>query len=266
METILVMHAESEMETATTSHTLRQSCLSDPIDTNTPSHPMSNLVAKNITKSYPTPAEDLVILDGIDLELSGGDNVAIVGPSGCGKSTLLQILGVLDPPTSGTLTIAGEDPFTLTESAQAAFRNNRIGFIFQDHHLLPQWSVLENTLLPGLAQGRLDPSIRERAIELLERVGLQHRLTHLPSQLSGGERGRVAIARALLLKPLVVLADEPTGNLDEENSQRITDLLLAIQEEEKRILIVVTHSSDLANQMQTCYELKRGGLVLRGQV
>ncbi|AMV33875.1 Lipoprotein-releasing system ATP-binding protein LolD [Pirellula sp. SH-Sr6A] len=218
---------------------------------------MSALIARNISKFYPTPAEDLVILEHVDLTLEAGQNAAIIGPSGSGKSTLLQILGVLDRPTSGTLSIRDQDPFALSETAQARFRNDHIGFVFQDHHLLPQWNVLENTLLPGLAQGRPDAAMRQRAHYLLERVGLQDRLHHLPSQLSGGERERVAVARALLRKPLLVLADEPTGNLDEENAAKISDLLLAMPREENAILIVVTHSMELARKMERCFELKQ---------
>jgi len=222
---------------------------------------MSSLVVKNLAKTYPTPAEDLVILEDVHLELTTGQNAAIVGPSGCGKSTLLQILGVLDTPTRGTVEIAGKNPFVLDENAQARFRNDTIGFVFQDHHLLPQWNVLENTLLPSLAQGKPDTATRDRALYLLERVGLQHRLTHLPSQLSGGERERVAVARALLRKPLLVLADEPTGNLDEENADRVSQLLLEMPREENAILVVVTHSMDLADRMQRRFELKRGRLI-----
>lgn len=225
---------------------------------------MSSLRASHIAKSFPTPAEDLVILDDVALELNAGENAAIVGPSGCGKSTLLQILGVLDAPTRGHLEIAGQDPFKLTENEQARFRNDKIGFVFQDHHLLPQWNVLENTLLPSMAQGRPDAAMQQRAVHLLERVGLKDRMTHLPSQLSGGERERVAVARALLRKPLLVLADEPTGNLDEENADRVSQLLLEMPREENAILIVVTHSMDLASKMQRCFELKRGRLLLKG--
>ncbi len=221
---------------------------------------MSTLVAKSISKNYPTPSEDLVVLQDVDLELTSGENVAIMGPSGCGKSTLLQILGVLDAPTSGSLRIDGDDPFKLNETEQARFRNQKIGFVFQDHHLLPQWSVLENTLLPSLALGKPDRKTIERAESLLDRVGLSDRRTHLPSQLSGGERGRAAIARALLLKPGLVLADEPTGNLDELSAQKVTELLLSMPGEEDAMLVVVTHSQSLASQMQRCLELKQGQL------
>lgn len=216
------------------------------------------LNAMHLRKTYPTPAEELVVLEDVSLQLNRGQNVAIVGPSGCGKSTLLQILGVLDAPTSGSLTIDDVNPFELRERDQAKFRNDRIGFVFQDHHLLPQWNVLENTLLPTLAQGSPDGAAVSRAKELLERVGLKDRFTHLPSQLSGGERGRVAVARALIRNPILLLADEPTGNLDEDNAELISQLLLELPREENTMLIVVTHSPALAMRMEKCYELKRG--------
>lgn len=219
------------------------------------------LEALEIRKVYATPADDLVILDGVSLTLSSGENAAIVGPSGSGKSTLLQILGTLDRPTSGSVTIGGIDPFTLNEKQQAAFRNEHIGFVFQDHHLLPQWNVLENTLLPALAKGKPTAELQERARFLLDRVGLKQRLSHLPNQLSGGERERVAVARALLLKPTIVLADEPTGNLDQQSAEAVSKLLLEVPCEEQAILLVVTHSQTLASQMQKRYELNRGKLV-----
>ena len=218
------------------------------------------LEAIDIRKVYPTPAEDLVVLDCVSWRMNAGENMAIVGPSGAGKSTLLQILGTLDTPTSGSVRINGQDPFQLNENQQAKFRNERIGFVFQDHHLLPQWNVLENTLLPALAAGTPSAQVRERAIALLERVGLKHRLGHLPSQLSGGERERVAVARALVLRPMVVLADEPTGNLDQQSAETVSKLLLEVPQEEGAILIVVTHSVTLASQMQKRFELKFGKL------
>ena len=222
---------------------------------------MNRLVATGIRKTYSTPAEDLVVLDDVNLELHQGDSASIMGPSGCGKSTLLQILGVLDKPTSGSLLIDDQDPFQLPEKDQAKFRNDKIGFIFQDHHLLPQWNVLENTLLPALAQGSVTNEVRQRAIHLLERVGLQDRLHHLPSQLSGGERGRAAIARSLLLRPTLLLADEPTGNLDETNSSNVANLLLDLPKEEGAILIVVTHADELAQRMDKRFRLHQGRLI-----
>ena len=214
------------------------------------------LEAIDIRKVYRTLTEEIVVLESVSFSMNAGENLAIVGPSGSGKSTLLQILGTLDAPTSGMVRIGGQDPYQLNENQQARFRNQRIGFIFQDHHLLPQWNVLENTLLPALASGNPSQEIRTRAILLLERVGLKDRMMHLPSQLSGGERERVAVARALVLKPMIVLADEPTGNLDQQSAENITKLLLEVPKEENTILIVVTHSTSLAAQMQKRFELR----------
>ncbi len=221
---------------------------------------MSDLTISDVKKSYRTSAEEIVVLDGISLQLNRGDNIAIIGPSGAGKSTLLQIIGTLDSPTSGTVELDSRNPFVLSEVEQARFRNERIGFIFQDHHLLPQWNVLENTLLPSLAFGRPKPDTTDRAIQLLNRVGLGSRVNHLPSQLSGGERERVAVARALLLNPTLVLADEPTGNLDSENAEAVSQLLLEVPKEQNAILVVVTHSMELARKMDRCVELKKGKL------
>lgn len=222
------------------------------------------LEAIEIRKVYQTLSEEIVVLENVSFSMNAGENLAIVGPSGSGKSTLLQILGTLDAPTSGIVRIGGQDPYQLNENQQAKFRNERIGFIFQDHHLLPQWNVLENTLLPALAKGKPTEEIRQRAIALLERVGLKARMTHLPSQLSGGERERVAVARALVLKPMVVLADEPTGNLDQQSAENVARLLLEVPKEENTVLIVVTHSSSLAQQMQKRYELKNRQLTQVG--
>jgi len=222
------------------------------------------LEAIELRKVYQTLSEEIVVLESVSFSMNAGENLAIVGPSGSGKSTLLQILGTLDAPTSGTVRIGGQDPYQLNENQQARFRNERIGFIFQDHHLLPQWNVLENTLLPALAKGKPTQEIRERAVALLERVGLKDRMTHLPSQLSGGERERVAVARALVLKPMVVLADEPTGNLDQQSAENIARLLLEVPKEENTVLIVVTHSMSLAEQMQKRYELRNRLMTLVG--
>jgi len=221
---------------------------------------MSDLAVHELCKVYPNPSRDLVILDHVSFSMNRGENLAIVGPSGAGKSTLLQILGTLDRPTSGSMELAGQNPFALSELEQARFRNQQIGFIFQDHHLLPQWNVLENTLLPALAFGKATRQHHDRARMLLDRVGLSDRLSHLPSQLSGGERERVAVARALLLQPTLVLADEPTGNLDSDNATMIGELLLEVPKEQEAILIVVTHSLDLARRMNRCQELRRGQL------
>lgn len=222
------------------------------------------LEAIEIRKVYQTLSEEIVVLESVSFSMNAGENLAIIGPSGSGKSTLLQILGTLDAPTSGIVRIGGQDPYELNENQQAKFRNERIGFIFQDHHLLPQWNVLENTLLPALAKGKPTEEIRQRAIALLERVGLKARMTHLPSQLSGGERERVAVARALVLKPMIVLADEPTGNLDQQSAENVARLLLEVPKEENTVLIVVTHSISLAEQMQKRYELRNRKLTRVG--
>ena len=221
---------------------------------------MTTLVANNLSKQYPTRCEPLRILHNLNLELSAGENVAIVGPSGSGKSTLLHILGTLDTPSSGSVLIGGEDPCTMDEQTLADFRNKNIGFIFQEHHLLPQLSVFENILVPTLASGKPTAADIERAEELTARVGLTDRSHHRPAELSGGERERVAVARALIQKPLLLLADEPTGNLDHENAQQIGELLLDIQRQEQLILIVVTHSQDLSQKLDQQLELTAGQL------
>ncbi len=223
--------------------------------------PDAELVADNIVKEYPTPAEPLRVLNGVSFTLGSGDNLAILGPSGSGKSTLLSILGTLEPPSSGSIRLAGEDPYALNESDLAAFRSRRVGFVFQDHHLLPQCTVLENVLIPFLADGAATQNDEERATQLLSRVGLAERLTHRPAELSGGERQRVAIARSLVREPLLLLADEPTGNLDRTTAGSITELLLELQAERNAILIVVTHSTALASALKKRMELDAGRLV-----
>jgi lipoprotein-releasing system ATP-binding protein len=224
---------------------------------------MSELVVDGVTKEYPTRAEPVVVLRGVSLRVSSGENLAILGPSGSGKSTLLYILGTLDRPTTGQVAFDGQDPFALSEPELAQFRNRRIGFVFQEHHLLPQCNVLENVLLPTLADGRPDAAAVERANRLIERVGLGHRTTHRPAELSGGERQRVAIARALIGQPSLLLADEPTGNLDRTTAAAVGKLLVELQSAEGAMLIAVTHSSDLAANMQRRFELDQGRLVER---
>ena len=220
-----------------------------------------HLVVSNLTKSFAGATQTLNVLRDVSLELSAGDSLAIVGPSGSGKSTLLQILGTLDHPNSGTVSINGIDPFELDKSALAQFRNQQIGFVFQDHHLLPQLSVLENVLVPALALGKNSTEQVTRAHELIKSVGLANRDDHLPSELSGGERERVAIARSLLMNPSVILADEPTGNLDRATAAAISELLLELQQASGAILIAVTHSDALANAMKESKELVDGQLV-----
>jgi lipoprotein-releasing system ATP-binding protein len=224
---------------------------------------MSDLIVENLSKEFPTRAESLAVLRGINLTMSAGENLAILGPSGSGKSTLLFILGTLDRPTSGSLTLRGTNPFALDEPQLADFRGQQIGFVFQDHYLLPQCSVLENVLLPTVAQGAPDATLVDRARMLIDRVGLSNRIDHRPAELSGGERQRVAVARSLIRKPLLLLADEPTGNLDRTTSAGVGKLLLELQKEERTIMIVVTHSLELAAMFDRRLELDEGQLVAR---
>ena len=221
---------------------------------------MAGLVVQNVTKQFPTRGEPLTVLNGVSFELGAGENVAIVGPSGTGKSTLLHILGTLDRPTSGTVSLDEEDPFQLDDVRLASYRNHNVGFVFQDHHLLPQLSVLENVLIPAVAEGRPDAATTARARDLLERVGLSERLDHRPAELSGGERQRVGVARALVLQPKLLLADEPTGNLDRTNALAIGRLLVELQKQEQAMLVVVTHSPELASLLQKQYEMDEGVL------
>lgn len=221
---------------------------------------MADLAVENLGKSYPTRAEPLVVLRDVSFSLERGESVSIVGRSGSGKSTLLQILGTLDTPTTGAVRLDGQDPFALAEPDLAAFRNRHIGFVFQEHHLLPQLSVLENVLIPALAAGRPTLEQRARAEELLARVGLSQRTAHRPAELSGGERQRVAVARALLLKPALLLADEPTGNLDRANAVAIGRLLRELQQAEQAMLVVVTHSDELAAEMHRRFRIDDGRL------
>lgn len=223
---------------------------------------MADLTVEHVAKSYPTPSEPLVVLEDISLELSLGESLAIVGPSGSGKSTLLQIIGTLDKPSSGHVRLQGQDPFLLPAAQLAKFRSERIGFIFQDHYLLPQLTAVENVLVPTLAHGAARAAQVDRAERLLEKVGLANRRHHRPAELSGGERQRVAIARALIHQPLLVLADEPTGNLDPKTADKVADLLLELQQEAElpTMLIVVTHSDALAGRMQERVRLESGRL------
>ena len=224
---------------------------------------MSQLTVVDVTKEFPTRGEPLVVLRGVSFELAAGENAAVMGPSGSGKSTLLNILGTLESPTSGRVVLDGEDTATLGEPALAALRNRRIGFVFQDHHLLPQCSVLENVLVPTLvAEG--DPhEATQRARDLVERVGLKGRIDHRPHQLSGGEKQRVAIARALVRNPPLVLCDEPTGNLDSESAEGVTALLLDLHRSRNGMLVVVTHNPELARRMNAVLTLRNGRLAGR---
>ena len=207
------------------------------------------------------PGGFLRVLDGISLQLSGGQRLTIMGPSGSGKSTLLSMLGTLEEPTAGTIRLDGIDPYGLNGNARAAFRNHEIGFVFQDHHLLNGCSAIDNVVLPALAVGRVSDAVASRAHYLLERIGLGKRCHHLPSELSGGERQRVAIARALLLSPRLILADEPTGQLDAQAAVRVTELLVELVSELGGMLVVATHAEAVALRIGTIRTLVDGRLV-----
>ena len=212
----------------------------------------------DLLKSFETGAGPVEVLRGISFSMASGEALAITGPSGSGKSTLLHLLGTLDRPTSGRIEIDGGTPHDLPESRLAAFRNRHIGFVFQEHHLLPQYSVLENVLIPTRAGGGKDGGADRRATELLERVGLSHRLHHRPGQLSGGERQRTAVARALINSPRLLLCDEPTGSLDRASAEAVGTLLLDLHGEEGNALVVVTHSLELAARFPRRVELVEG--------
>jgi lipoprotein-releasing system ATP-binding protein len=212
------------------------------------------LNVSGVGKEYPTPQGPLAVLSGISLSLSPGDAAVMMGPSGSGKSTLLYIVGALEPPTTGTVSLDGKNPFTLSPKELAAFRNKEIGFVFQDHCLLPQCSVLENVLIPTMV-GRPDPDDIARARALIDQVGLTSRIEHRPAELSGGEKQRVALARALVRRPLLLLCDEPTGNLDRATADGVASLLLELHGRQKTILIVVTHSTELAAKFPLRFEL-----------
>jgi lipoprotein-releasing system ATP-binding protein len=223
----------------------------------------------DVTKSYGEPGGTgaVSVLKGITLKIEPGRSVVIVGPSGCGKSTLLNILGGLDRPTSGRVLLDGRDLAGLDEEELARIRNRQIGFVFQLHHLLPQCTVLENVLVPTLAapDGSSQREVRERAAALLNRVGLGDRISYRPGELSGGQRQRVAVARALINRPKLLLADEPTGSLDENTSQSIAELLTGLNREEGVTLVVVTHARELASRIGHVLELSGGTLIDRGR-
>jgi lipoprotein-releasing system ATP-binding protein len=208
----------------------------------------SGLRVADLCKEYSTPAQPLVVLRGVNLELASGETLAIVGPSGSGKSTLLNILGTLDRPTAGTVRLDEVDPFALVGRKLANFRSGRIGFVFQDHHLLPQCTAMENVLVARLAMARVSDADVLRAGELLRQVGMENRAGHLPAELSGGERQRVAVARALMNQPGVLLCDEPTGNLDSRSSDAVADLLFSLAKQTNAMLIAVTHNTELARR------------------
>ena len=223
------------------------------------------LSVHGLTKEYPTARGPLRVLSDVTFSLAPGESAAIMGPSGSGKSSLLYALGALEAPSTGSVTLDGRDPFVLAAGALAEFRNREIGFVFQDHCLLPQCSVLENVLVPTLVSGGASgdesaDEVERRARTLLERVGLAERIDHRPAQLSGGERQRVAVARALIRKPRLLLCDEPTGNLDGSAASSVTSMLLDLHREQQNILIVVTHSAAVSERFAIRYELAAGRL------
>ncbi len=211
-----------------------------------------------VHKSFETERHPVEVLRGVCLEMQPGEALAITGPSGSGKSTLLHLIGALDEPTSGRIEIGGREPYRLPESDVARFRNQTIGFVFQDHHLLPQYSVLENVLIPTLAFSGSDSGDEDRARKLLERVNLAQRLDHRPAELSGGERQRVAVARALINGPSLLLCDEPTGSLDGASANAVAELLFELHRETGTILITVTHSEELAARFERRCDLREG--------
>jgi lipoprotein-releasing system ATP-binding protein len=226
------------------------------------------LTASSVSKSYPTPRGPLTVLSDVSFSLAPGQAAAMTGPSGSGKSSLLYILGALEPPSSGTVTINGRDPFSLTGAQLAAFRNQEIGFVFQDHCLLPQLSVLENVLVPTLVADRAKQGgaadVAARARELVAQVGLGERLDHRPGELSGGEKQRVAIARSLFHQPRLLLCDEPTGNLDHASAATVAALLLDLHRRLQNILIVVTHNTALGERFPVRFEMSGGRLTQTG--
>ena len=218
------------------------------------------LRAQGIRKVFRTGKDELEVLRQVDLQVAEGEVVAITGVSGVGKSTLLHILGTLDRPTNGMLTIEGKDVLNLSEPELAAFRNRHIGFVFQFHHLLPEFSALENVLMPPMIGGNADRATKAEAVDLLQRVGLEQRLEHRPGELSGGECQRVAVVRALIMKPLIVLADEPSGNLDTESSRSLHGLLQELSRAYGQAFVVMTHDTALAKEMDRVAHLEAGVL------
>ncbi len=213
-----------------------------------------------VNKTYKGHEDGVAVFRDLNLVVYSGESLAVVGRSGSGKSTLLHLMGALDKPTSGTIEFEGQDMAKMSPDEQAHFRNSSLGFVFQFHHLLPEFSALENVAMPGLIAGMPKNGIIEKAAAMLERVGLADRMSHRPAIMSGGERQRVAIARALSLGPRVVLADEPTGNLDEKTGARIGDLLLELNAELGTTLVIVTHNQELAARMDRSLELRAGAL------
>lgn len=221
----------------------------------------TSLKVSKVYKNFGREQRTVEVLRGVSLEMSEGQSLAITGPSGSGKSTLLHLIGTLDKPSSGTIEINDKDPFGMPEPQLAKFRNQVIGFVFQDHHLLPQYSVLENVLIPTTAFKRRNGDAEKRAKGLLESVGLAHRLSHRPAELSGGECQRVAVARALINRPSLLLCDEPTGNLDRSTAETVASLLFELHQDERNILIAVTHSLEVARRFGHHLQLVNGRIV-----
>ena len=211
-----------------------------------------------IRKSFTHNGNIIEVLKGVDLEIAAGQSVAVMGASGVGKSTLLNIMGSLEPPTEGAVTFGDHNLYEMNEAELSRFRNRRIGFVFQFHHLLPEFNALENTMMPGLIARYSKKQAAEMAAEVLHKVGLDHRFTHRAGELSGGEQQRVAIARALVMKPRLLLADEPTGNLDWQTGQEVAELLLRLQMEEGLAMVIATHNRKLADKMTRHMEIAGG--------
>lgn len=218
------------------------------------------LRADSVSKVYQQGTLDVSVLDGVNLQIGKGEQIAIVGSSGTGKSTLLHLLAGLDVPTSGTVSLNGRNLSELNESERGRLRNETLGFVYQFHHLLPEFTALENVMIPLMVRRLSTEQVRTEAVGLLERVNLSKRLNHKPGELSGGERQRVAIARALIIKPLCLLADEPTGNIDRQNAQTVQDLMVELDRDMNVALVVATHDLQLANAMNRIFRLENGVL------